>query len=223
MGIKYFFSMILTCLAFETLAINLWKNDDQIAYEYFQNKSFAKAKQGFRDNGWKASSAFRDKDYDMALKYYQEIKTPDGFYNLGNTFAFKGDIKAAIAAYQHTLALDSTHQDAKHNLDILKKYQDKQKQDKQKQDKQNQDKQKQDKQNQDKQNQDKQNQDKQNQDKQNQDKQNQDKQNQDNSLQHTDKEQAKEDWMKFIQEDPAGLLRQKFRRDYQRAQEEGRV
>jgi excinuclease ABC subunit A len=42
-------------------------------------------------------------------------------------------------------------------------------------------------------------------------------------LEHVDKEQAKEDWMKFIQEDPAGLLRQKFRRDYQRAQEEGRV
>ena len=222
MGIKGLLTTFFTLTMLKALAFSPWKNDDQIAYEHFQKKSFTSAKQGFHDKAWKAASAFRDKDYDMALKYYQKIKTADGLYNLGNTYAFKGDINAARAAYEKALKLDSTHKDAKYNLEVLKKYQDKQNQDKQNQDKQNQDKQNQDKQNQDKQNQDKQKQDKQNQDKQNQDKQNQDKQKQED-LNRTEKQTDQEEWMKFIQEDPAGLLRQKFRRDYQRAQEEGKV
>jgi Ca-activated chloride channel family protein len=136
---------------------------------------------------------------------------------------------------------DKQNQD-KQNQD--KQNQDKQNQDKQNQDKQNQDKQNQDKQNQDKQNQDKQNQDKQNQDKQNQDKQNQDKQNQDKQNQPAEKQnaydldnkklqpktsapaqesqaekddqQAKEQWLRLIPDDPGGLLREKFLRDHLR-------
>ncbi|MDP3562470.1 MAG: tetratricopeptide repeat protein [Legionellaceae bacterium] len=135
---------------------------------------------------------------------------------------------------------DKQNQD-KQNQD--KQNQDKQNQDKQNQDKQNQDKQNQDKQNQDKQNQDKQNQDKQNQDKQNQDKQNQDKQdkqdkqdqdkqdpaqkdqqeeNQKNESKKSEQsknnqeQQAKEQWLKMIPDDPGGLLREKFLRDYLR-------
>ena len=132
---------------------------------------------------------------------------------------------------------DKQNQDKK-NQD--KKNQDKQDQDKQDQDKQNQDKQNQDKQNQDKQNQDKQNQDKQDQDKQDQDKQNQDKQNQDKQDQDKqdqdkqdqdksttdgsqsevlrEQQQAKEQWLRLIPDDPGGLLREKFLRDHLRRQ-----
>ncbi len=126
----------------------------------------------------------------------------------------------------------------KDKQDQNKQNQDKQNQDKQNQDKQNQDKQNQDKQNQDKQNQDKQNQDKQNQDKQNQDKQNQDKQNQDKQNQgkqnkdkqnknkqkanlsaaESEKQRAKEQWLRLIPDDPGGLMRQKFMRDHLRRQ-----
>ena len=122
---------------------------------------------------------------------------------------------------------DKQNQD-KQNQD--KQNQDKQNQDKQNQDKQNQDKQNQDKQNQDKQNQDKQNQDKQNQDKQNQDKQNQDKQDQDKNKQNLpakseaqkqadrEKQQAKEQWLRLVPDDPGGLMREKFLRDHLRRQ-----
>jgi len=123
---------------------------------------------------------------------------------------------------------DKQNQD-KQNQD--KQNQDKQNQDKQNQDKQNQDKQNQDKQNQDKQNQDKQNQDKQNQDKQNQDKQNQDKQNKDQkkkdkpnradaaqSQADHEKQQAKEQWLRLVPDDPGGLMREKFLRDHLRRQ-----
>ena len=104
-----------------------------------------------------------------------------------------------------------------------KQDQNKQDQDKQDQDKQNQDKQDQDKQDQDKQDQDKQDQDKQDQDKQDQDKQDQDKQDQDkpassNTSSPTEKEQAKEQWLRLIPDDPGGLMREKFLRDHLRRQ-----
>jgi Ca-activated chloride channel family protein len=108
-----------------------------------------------------------------------------------------------------------------------KQDQDKQDQDKQDQDKQDQDKQDQDKQDQDKQDQDKQDQDKQDQDKQDQDKKDQDKQDQDKKDQSNgdaaqaarENQQAKDQWLRLIPDDPGGLLREKFRRDHLRRQQ----
>jgi Ca-activated chloride channel homolog len=109
--------------------------------------------------------------------------------------------------------------------DQNKQNQDKQDQDKQDQDKQDQDKQDQDKQDQDKQDQDKQDQDKQDQDKQDQDKQDQDKQDQDKQdndkpqpVSETEREnqEAQEQWLRLIPDDPGGLMREKFMRDHLR-------
>ena len=121
--------------------------------------------------------------------------------------------------------------------------QDQQKQDQQKQDQQNQDQQNQDQQNQDQQKQDQQNQDQQNQDQQNQDQQKQDQQKQDQQKQDQQKQDqpatpqankahqtktkqdereqnaAKKQWLKLIPDDPGGLLREKFLRDYLRRQQ----
>ncbi|MEN9945915.1 MAG: hypothetical protein RLZZ293_301 [Pseudomonadota bacterium] len=110
-----------------------------------------------------------------------------------------------------------------------KQQQDKQQQDKQQQDKQQQDKQQQDKQQQDKQQQDKQQQDKQQQDKQQQDKQQQDKQQQDKQLaksidtklSNQELQQQLEGALAQVPDDPGGLLRNKFARDYQRQQQGG--
>jgi len=99
-----------------------------------------------------------------------------------------------------------------------KQDQGKQDQSKQDQSKQDQNKQDQDKQDQDKQDQSKQDQDKQDQDKQDQDKQDQDKQDQDKqaspSPAEKEKQQAAEQWLRLIPDDPGGLMREKFRRDY---------
>ncbi len=118
---------------------------------------------------------------------------------------------------------DQNKQD-QNKQDQNKQDQNKQDQDKQDQDKQDQDKQDQDKQDQDKQDQDKQDQDKQDQDKQDQDKQDQDKQDQDKqdkplekpsaSQADREKKQEKEQWLRLIPDDPGGLMREKFLRDY---------
>ncbi len=100
-------------------------------------------------------------------------------YNAGNAAARAGKLDRAVQHYEEALKLTPQDQDAKHNLETVRRLLEQQKQQqKQQQDKQQQDKQQQDKQQQDKQQQDKQQQDKQQQDKQQQDKQQQDKQQQ---------------------------------------------
>ncbi|WP_133127624.1 tetratricopeptide repeat protein [Legionella nagasakiensis] len=185
--------------------------------------------------------------YEQAIKAYDQALTlnPDHQDALHNRRLLE-DLLRKDKQNQDKQNQDKQNQDKqnqdKQNQD--KQNQDKQNQDKQNQDKQNQDKQNQDKQNQDKQNQDKQNQDKQNQDKQNQDKQNQDKQNQDKQSQDKrdqsmqeqkklqekslqspepsqskqEQQQAKEQWLRLIPDDPGGLMREKFLRDHLRRQ-----
>jgi len=241
---------------------DLWKTKDQQGKALMEKQQFQQAKDIFLRPDWRATSAYRAGDYELANKLYPSIKSEDAYYNHGNTLAHMGKYEEGIKAYDKALAINPDNQDALHNRKILeellkkdkeqqKQDQDKQNQDKQNQDKQNQDKQNQDKQNQDKQDQDKQNQDKQNQDKQDQDKQDQDKQDQDKQDQgkqnrdkqdqdkqkqqdkqnqnkdkpnkadaqaQREKDQAKEQWLRLIPDDPGGLLREKFLRDHLRRQ-----
>ena len=118
---------------------------------------------------------------------------------------------------------DQNKQD-QNKQDQGKQDQNKQDQNKQDQDKQDQDKQDQDKQDQDKQDQDKQDQDKQDHDKQDHDKQDHDKQDHDKQDKSPEKhpktqnereqQQAKEQWLRLIPDDPSGLIREKFLQDY---------
>ncbi len=222
---------------------DLWVTKNQQAQIMMNKGQYLPAKETFERNDWRASAAYRAGEYELAAKVFEPLKNERSYYNLGNSLAHMGKYEQAIKAYNQALAINPNNQDAQYNRklvdDLLKK--DKQNQDKQNQDKQNQDKQNQDKQNQDKQNQDKQNQDKQNQDKQNQDKQNQDKQNQqDKNKQDSEqkknkqqpennqdvtqseaareKQQAKEQWLRLIPDDPGGLMREKFLRDHLRRQ-----
>ncbi|CAM2747372.1 tetratricopeptide repeat protein [Legionella worsleiensis] len=117
---------------------------------------------------------------------------------------------------------------------------DQQNKDQQNKDQQNKDQQNKDQQNKDQQNKDQQNKDQQNKDQQNKDQQNKDQQNKDqqskeqqknkqnkgkdNQLQENDaqseaeqeKQQAKQQWLRLIPDDPGGLMREKFLRDHLR-------
>ena len=202
---------------------DLWATKNQQAQTLMNEGKYPQAKETFGRQDWRASAAYRAGDYEQAEKLFQALNNEDSYYNQGNALAHMGKYEQAIQAYDKTLAMNPNNQDALHNRKIVE---DLLKKDKKDQDKKNQDKQNQDKQNQDKQNQDKQNQDKQNQDKQNQDKQNQNK-NKQKDIENKDatqseaereKQQAKEQWLRLIPDDPGGLMREKFLRDHLRRQ-----
>lgn len=60
-------------------------------------------------------------DYQAAAEAFAESESPDGKYNKGNALARAGDLKQAMTAYQDVLAEDPEHEDAKTNLELVKK------------------------------------------------------------------------------------------------------
>ncbi|KTC91591.1 tetratricopeptide repeat protein [Fluoribacter dumoffii] len=102
---------------------------------------------------------------------------------------------------------------------------DQQNRDQQNRDQQNRDQQNKDQQNKEQQNKEQQNKEQQNKDQKNKDQQNKDQQNKENNDQNMseaqseaerEKQQAKEQWLRLIPDDPSGLLREKFLRDHLR-------
>jgi Ca-activated chloride channel family protein len=105
--------------------------------------------------------------------------------------------------------------------DKPKQDQQKQKQNQQKQDQQKQDQQKQEQQKQEQQKQEQQKQDQQKQEQQKQDQQKQDQQKQEQQKQDQQKQDLNDQLLKQIPDDPGGLLKNKFLRDYYRRKMEG--
>ena len=113
-------------------------NADQDGLKAFQKGEFASASKIFRDENWQAASLYRLGDYEKAYKLYSKDNSIEGLYNQGNALAKSGHIKEAIAKYEEVLKLKSDHQDAKFNLEYLKKQQEQQNQQNQNQNQQNQ-------------------------------------------------------------------------------------
>ncbi len=235
--IRSFFSSIgLIGVCLPLYSGSFWQTDNQNAYEWYQKKHYRKASELFNDREWKATALYRNQQYQQAAKIYSEMNTAEGWYNAGNAFAKLGDYAHALQAYQKALKIEPIHADSEFNKKIVEKLleqQNKDKQQEQKQDKQQEQKQdkqqekKQDKQQEKKQDkQQEQKQDKQQEQKQDkqqeqkQDKQQEQKQDKQQE-QKQDKQQDKQlsQWLKLIEDDPEGLLRQKFLRDYRRQME----
>ena len=113
-------------------------NSDQDGLTAFNQGNYAQAASSFEDSNWQAASYYRLGDYQSAFKAYQHDNSVEGLYNQGNALAKLGQINEAISKYEEVLKLNPAHEDAKFNLEYLKKQQNEQnKQNKQKQDNNN--------------------------------------------------------------------------------------
>ncbi|MBR1539365.1 MAG: BatD family protein [Bacteroidales bacterium] len=73
----------------------------------------------------KASEAFAAQQWQNALNYYltiegENLQSADLYYNIGNTYFKTGDIAHAILYYEKALKLEPSHDDAAHNLEIVR-------------------------------------------------------------------------------------------------------
>ncbi|MDD5393861.1 MAG: VWA domain-containing protein [Thiothrix sp.] len=223
---------------------DLWKTPDQQAQQVMDSGKPADAAKLFHDPEWKGAAAYKSQDYATAAKQYANSTSTIGQYNYANALAKQGKLGEAIEAYERVLKADPKNEDAKYNLDVLKKAQEQQKQNQpqEQQNKSDQNQQQQQKQQDQQQNQaaQQQQQDKQDlagkegeqkekeaekqaeQQKQQQadkGKQESDKekeaQAQQEDPQQREQEQATEQWLRRIPDDPAGLWRRKFQYQYQ--------
>ena len=107
---------------------DLWLTPDQQAQKAMEKGDVKQAEKMFVDPTWKASAAYKAGDYEQALQGFSQQKSVDALYNQGNALAKMHKLPEAIKAYEAVLKQDKNHQDAKYNLDLLKKLLEKQQQ-----------------------------------------------------------------------------------------------
>ena len=103
-------------------------NDNQEGMRAFNRGDFAAAAGKFSDPQWKASSYYRQGDYQNALQNFLQGQGVTALYNQGNALAKGGKISEAIAKYEEVLKIDPHHEDAAFNLEYLKQQQQQQNQ-----------------------------------------------------------------------------------------------
>lgn len=100
---------------------SFWKNTDQRATTLLEQGDSQKAAELFTNPEWKAAAQYRAGQYQQAAEQLKAIDTADAQYNRGNALAKSGDLQQALAAYQRALELQPQHDDAKYNLELVKK------------------------------------------------------------------------------------------------------
>lgn len=98
-------------------------NNNQEGLQAFNSGDFKQAEQKFEDKDWKAAAQYRLGDYQTAAQNYADKKDITSQYNLGNALAKSGKIEEAIKKYEDVLKEAPDHEDAKFNLEYLKKQQ----------------------------------------------------------------------------------------------------
>ncbi len=98
-------------------------NGNQEGLRAFRQEDYQKAAEKFDVPAWKGSSFYRLGDYQKAYEYFAGGKDATALYNQGNALAKAGKIEEAVKRYEEALQQDPEHEDAKFNLEYLKKQQ----------------------------------------------------------------------------------------------------
>jgi Ca-activated chloride channel family protein len=209
---------------------DLWENRDQQAWQSLRAEQAEQAAAVAKDPALAGEAWFRAGDYALAAESWTMAQGADAHYNRGNALAFAGDLEAALVAYDQTLALESDHEDAIANKELieqLKQQQEQEKQQQQDQEQQGEDQSQDQKESEsepgeeDQESEEGQEQegDPENSEQQEQEAGEQESEPLENEFEENWSEedaQAMEQWLRRIPDDPGGLLRRKFRNQHQR-------
>lgn len=205
----------------------LWQTPDQQAQQAFTDGELARAQELFQNPAWKGAAAYKNGDYATAAQLYAAQEGVTAKYNYANAQARLGNVQEAIQAYQQVLQQDPNHADARYNLELLQQVRQQQNQQQQENSQQNnpqpqqqnqQSEQAQSPENnaaQPEQPQPAQNQAANNQQQEAQQQENKAAQAGDQDVQQREQQQAAEQWLRRIPDDPAELWRRKFLYQYQ--------
>ena len=98
----------------------LWKNRDQRGAEALEAGKAYEAAELFTDPAWQASAAYRAGDFEDSAERFGSLEGDTAAYNRATAQARAGDIEGAIAGYELLLEVSPDHEDAQHNLDVLR-------------------------------------------------------------------------------------------------------
>ena len=145
-----FFALLLTVtLPFtspplEAEEASVWKNDQQNAFQAYQNEDYKSANELYDSSFEQGSALYKDKQYEQALEKFTDTATEqpnnaNAFYNQGNSYAQLQQFDKAIESYDHALTINPNLQQAKQNKALVEKI--KEQQQNQEQNQQNEDQQ----------------------------------------------------------------------------------
>ena len=98
---------------------DLWQTQDQQAMQAFSAEDFSNAAATFEQPAWQASANYRQGNFDKALEGFELDNSAKGLYNQGNALAKLGDYPEAIARYQQALDKQPDFNQAKENLALV--------------------------------------------------------------------------------------------------------
>lgn len=90
------------------------------ARQAYRQGHYQAAARGFQDPVWQGNAWYRAGDYARAAAAYAEADDATAHYNRGNALVRLGDLKGAEQAYLAALKRDPRHEDALHNLALLR-------------------------------------------------------------------------------------------------------
>jgi Ca-activated chloride channel family protein len=120
----WLWSVALICLlpqepAEASLWDDLWATRDQQAQQAFEAGDTAQASQLFEDPAWQAAAQYRNENFVEASGGYAQAADIEARYNLGNSLARLGSYPEAMKAYAEVLAMNPDHEDAGFNKQLL--------------------------------------------------------------------------------------------------------
>ncbi len=203
---------------------SLWMNSDQQGRKALLLGEPEKAVTLFQDPLWQAAARYRSGDYGGALNGFSSDASITGKYNQANSLARLGEYEPAIGLYTDVLSVDPDHEDAQFNKELLERLlQEQQEAQQQNEDQQSQANNEDSESEQDQQqNQDQSEQDQQSDEsEQKQDESESEQQNEQSGDQQQteaeqdetardEKQEALEQWLRRVPDDPGGLLKRKF-------------
>ena len=112
---------VLPIDAHASLWDDLWQRSDQQGFEAIRRGEPERAATLFDDPDWLGPARYRSGDFDGALQDFAQLNDTRNLYNLGNALARTGDLRSAIGAYDRVLAREPDHADAAHNKALVEK------------------------------------------------------------------------------------------------------
>ena len=99
---------------------NFWSTPDQKGASALADGDPALAATLFEAPEWRGTAQYEAGNFKSSSTEFGKLESTDSLYNRGNALALAGDLKAAIESYDESLALSPERQDAITNRELVK-------------------------------------------------------------------------------------------------------